>query len=140
MKENASLTQFRISSFSNFAYTWRASLPDFKAREIIARACRITSQPVLSYTQVSQFMGSLSWASRLVPLSRLHLRPLQGHFHSLNLTNWFTPLCRSIDPCQPTQALAGPFLTSRIPIRPPRQSLIFTVVFSQGYGAHMGDR
>ena len=46
---------------------------------------------------VSQFMGSLNWASGLIPLGRLHLRPLPGHFNSLGLTNRFTPPCR-LDP------------------------------------------
>ena len=69
----------------------KASLPESKAREIIARACRISSQPVMLSTQVSHFMGSLNCASGLIPLGCLHLRPLQPHFHSLGLTNWFTP-------------------------------------------------
>ena len=34
-------------------------------------------------------MGSLSWASGLIPLGRLYLRPLQRH--SLGLTDRFTP-------------------------------------------------
>ena len=34
-------------------------------------------------------MGSLSWASGLIPLGRLYLRPLQHH--SLGLTDRFTP-------------------------------------------------
>ena len=38
----------------------RALLPESKAQEIVARACKISSQPVLSYQQVSQFMGSLN--------------------------------------------------------------------------------
>ena len=37
-------------------------------------------------------MGSLNWASGLIPLSRLHLRPLQRHFRSLGL---WTPLHRA---------------------------------------------
>ena len=36
-------------------------------------------------------MGSLNWASGL-----LYLRPLQHHFHSLGLTDRFTPPCRSV--------------------------------------------
>ena len=40
-------------------------------------------------------MGSLNWASGLIPLGRLYLRPLQRHFHSLGLTDRFTPLRRS---------------------------------------------
>ena len=45
----------------------RASLPIFKAQEIIAHACRISSQTVLLYREVSQFMGSLNWVSGLIP-------------------------------------------------------------------------
>ena len=40
-------------------------------------------------------MGSLNWASGLIPLGRFHVRPLQRHFHPLGLTNRFTPQCRS---------------------------------------------
>ena len=40
-------------------------------------------------------MGPRNWASGLIPLSRLHLRPLQRHFRSLGLTNRFTTPCRS---------------------------------------------
>ena len=36
----------------------------------------------------NQFMGSLNWASGLIPLGLLHLRPLQ-HFHSLGLKTVF---------------------------------------------------
>ena len=39
----------------------RASLP-------IARACQMSSQTVLSFREVSQFMGSLNWASGLIPM------------------------------------------------------------------------
>ena len=61
----------------------RASLRVLKAWEIIACVCLISSHPFLSYTQVSHFMASLSWASGLIPLGLLHLRPLQQHtFHS----------------------------------------------------------
>ena len=66
-------------------------------------------------------MKSLNWASGLIPLGRLHLRPLQLHFHSLGLTNRFTPLL-----CSDPLALANrlrqwqdlSFLTSVILIRP----------------------
>ena len=50
-----------------------------------------SSQPVLSYTEVSQFMGSLNWASGLILLGHLHLRPLQRHFLAMGLLDWFTP-------------------------------------------------
>ena len=62
-----------------------ASLPESKAWEIVARARHLSSLHVLSYVQVSQLMGSLNWASGLITLGRLYLRPLQRHFHSLGL-------------------------------------------------------
>ena len=37
----------------------------------------------------------ISWASGLISLGRLYMRPLQQHFHSLGLTNWFKSPCRS---------------------------------------------
>ena len=49
--------------------------------------CRISSQPVLSFTQVFQLLGSLVWASGLIPLGSLHVRPLQRHFHFSGLTS-----------------------------------------------------
>ena len=65
--------------------------PGSKAWEIVARARHLSSLKVLDYTQVSQLLGSLTWASGLIPLGRLYLRPLQRHFHSLGLTDRFTP-------------------------------------------------
>ena len=50
----------------------RASLPVSKVREIWHTSCRISSQKTLSYREVSQFMGSLNWASGLIPLGHLH--------------------------------------------------------------------
>ena len=55
----------------------RASLPISKAQKIIAGVCQICFQTVLSYSDVSQFMRSFTWASGLNPPGRLHLRPLQ---------------------------------------------------------------
>ena len=42
-----------------------ASLPESKAWEIVARARHLSSLQVLTYSQVSQLMGSLNWASEL---------------------------------------------------------------------------
>ena len=121
----------------------KALLPESKAWEIVARARHLSSLRVLTYTQVSQLMGSLNWASGLIPFGRLYLRPLKRHFHSLGLTDRFTPprrsdplvlanqLRRCQDPC---------FLTSGIPIRTFRADLtIFTDASIHGWGAHMGD-
>ena len=89
-----------------------ASLPESKAWEIVARARHLSSLRLLTYSQVSQLMGSLNWASGLIPLGRLYPRPLQRHFHSLGLTDRFTPPRRS-DPLvlanlHCTSAMAGP--------------------------------
>ena len=120
-----------------------ALLPESKAREIVTRACKLSSQSVLSYQQVSQFMGSLNWASGLIPLGRLHPRPLQQHIHALGLTNRFTPPCRS------DQSVLAPllqqwqdqsFLTSEIPIWTFQADFtIFTDASTQGWGTHVED-
>ena len=121
----------------------RALLPESKAGEIVACARHLSSLKVLNYSQVSHFMGSLNWASGLIPLGRLYLRPLQRHFHSLGLTNRFTPPRKS-DPVVLAnllrQWLDPHFLTSGIPIRPFQADYtIFTDASNQGWGAHMGD-
>ena len=121
----------------------KALLPESKAWEIVARARHLSSLKVLNYTQVSQLLGSLNWASGLIPLGRLYLRPLQRHFHSLGLTDRFTPPCPS-DPLVLANLLRpwlDPlFLTSGIPIRTFQADLtIFTDASNQGWDAHMGD-
>ena len=136
-----------ISSFSEFVYVWidlgEASLPESKAWEIAARVRHLSSLHVLSYIQVSQLMGSFNWASGLIPLGRLYLRPLQRHFHSLGLTVRFTPPRRS-DPLVLANLLRRwqdpRFLTSGIPLRTFQAKFtIFTDASTQGWGAHMGD-
>ena len=92
--------------------------------------------PNSSYTEESWFMGSLNWASSLIPLGRLHLRPLQRHFHFRSEK----PVCitmsiRPFSPCQHTQALAGPIF-SHIWIPNPAFP---GGVQNLGWGAHMGD-
>ena len=119
---------------------WLIHHPDW---EIVARACHLSSLRVLSYHQVSQLMGSLNWASGLIPLGRLYLRPLQRHFHSLCLTDRFTPPRRS-DPLVLANLLWHwqdlRFLTSGIPIRTfQAEFTIFKDASTQGWGAHMGD-
>ena len=118
----------------------RALLPESKAGEIVACTRHLSSLKVLNYSQVSHLMGSLNWASGLIPL---YLRPLQRHFHSLGLTNRFTPP-RQSDPVVLAnllqQWLDPHFLTSGIQIRPLQADYtIFTDASSQGWGAHMGD-
>ena len=81
-------------------------------------AYRISSQKTLSYREVSQFMGSLNWASGIIPLGHLHLRPLQ-HFLSLGLTNRFSTPRRSDHVVLATllsQWQNPSFVTSGIPI------------------------
>ena len=120
-----------------------ALLPESIARVVAACACNLSFLRVLSYHRVSQFMGSLNWASGLIPLGRLYLRPLQSYFHSLGLTDRFTPPHRS-DPLVLASLLQQwqdlPFITSGIPIRPfQAEYTIFMDASTQGWGAHMGD-
>ena len=110
------------------AYKYTAPSPglrgSFSSRvqslRIVARTRHLSSLRVLTYHQVSQLMGSLNWASGLIPLGRLYLRPLQRHFHSLGLTDRFTPP-RQSDPLVLANLLRHwqdlHFLTSGIPIR-----------------------
>ena len=121
----------------------KALLLESKAGEIDACARHLSSLEVLNYTQVSQLLGSLNWASGLIPLGHLYLRPLQRHFHSLGLTDRFTPPRRS-DPLVLANLVRRwldlRFLTSGIPIRPFQADFkIFTDASNQGWGAHMGD-
>ena len=121
----------------------KALLPESKAGEIVACARHLSSLKVLDYLRVSHFMGALNWASGLIPLGRLYLRPLQRHFHSLGLTSRFTPPHRS-DPVVLANLLRHwldpHFLTSGIPIHPFQADYtIFTDASSQGWGAQMGD-
>ena len=95
------------------------------------------------YRKVSEFIGSLNWASSLSPLGRLYMRPLQQHFYSLGLTDRFAPPCQS-DPLVPATLLRQwqdlSSLTSGIPIRPFQADFtIFTDASTQGWGTHLGD-
>ena len=85
-----------------------ASLPQSKAWEIVARARHLSSLRVLTFSQVSQLIGSLNWASGLIPLGRLYLRPLQRHFHfRSDKPVYATASIRPSGPCQPSTAMAG---------------------------------
>ena len=115
----------------------RASLPVSKAREIIARACRISSHTFLSYTHVHG-ITQLCFRSHTTGSSTPDA--IQRHFHFLGLTNQFTPPCRS-DPLVLANLLRLwqdlSFLTSGIPIRP-FQTEFTNFMDTQGC-AHMGD-
>ena len=86
-------------------------------------------------------MGSLNWASGLIPLGRLYLRPLQ--FSLIRSDKWVYATA-SIRPTvlanlrRQWQDLC--FLTSGIPIRTFQADfMIFTDASTQGWGTHMGD-
>ena len=80
-----------------------ASLPESKAWEIVARARHLSSLQVLYlFSSTSKYLfssvpayGITQLGLRFIPLGRLYLRPLQRHFHSLGLTDRFTPPRRS---------------------------------------------
>ena len=81
-------------------------------------------------------------ATGLLPLARLHVRPLQRHCHSLGLTNWFSPPHRS-DPLvlanlhRQWQDLS--FLTSGNPIWPFQAEFTIFTDSTQSWGAHIGE-
>ena len=85
-------------------------------------------------------MGSLNWASGLIPLGRLYLRPLQ--FSLIRSDKWVYATA-SIRPTVLANLLRQwqdlCFLTSGIPIRTFQADFtIFTDASMQGWGAHMG--
>ena len=91
---------------------------------------------------IQDIMGSLNWASGLISLGHLYLRPLQ-HFHSLGLTNQCTPPYMS-DPLVLATLLRQwqdlSFLMSEIPIQPfQAEFTIFTDASTQGWGTYMED-
>ena len=82
----------------------RALLPESKAGEIVACARHLSSLKVLNYSQVSHLMGSLNWASGLIP---------ETPSTSFSLVRsdkpvYATAQIRPCGPCQPTAAMAGP--------------------------------
>ena len=54
-----------------------------------ARTGTSSGHPVSGHSIMSGSGKSITWASGLIPLCRLHLRPLQRHFHSVGLTNHY---------------------------------------------------
>ena len=98
------LAPISVSNVSRYGGLKYNTVSESKPREIVAHAYRISSQSVLPFQQVYQFMGLLNWASGLIPLGRLHLKPLQRHFHALGLTNQFTTpqASRSLSPYSDT--------------------------------------
>ena len=93
-KETNTSTQQEVPSFCLRKQGISVSSTSLQSEHCPSGIYRISSHKTLSYREVSQFMGSLNWASGLIPLGHLHLRPLQ-HFHSLGLTNRFSAPWRS---------------------------------------------
>ena len=116
-----------ISSFWGLSYTWiRGELPSQGLGD--NSMCMPNILPCIFVLQ-----RSLNWASGLISLSRLHMKPLQRHFHSLGLTNRFTLPCRSDPLVIASQWQDLSFLTSGIPIRPFQAEFpIFTDASTQG--------
>ena len=85
---------------------------DSKALKIVAHTYmyNLSSQSVLSFQQVSPFMGSLIWALGLITLGCLHLRPKQPHFHS----SYQPVLCLHHRVNQTSRSFASYFGSSRI--------------------------
>ena len=117
----------------------KALLPESKARKIVARMCEISSQPVLSYQRVSQFMGSLR--SHPIGSSTSEATTKTLSFFRSDKPVYTTALVRPIDPCLPTPAQAGPifsYLGNSQRTFPGRLYDIYGRLYT-GMGAHMGD-
>ena len=69
-----------------------ALIPESKAQEIASRAGQLSSESCLIIKWPNSWAHSIG---PLIPLGHLYLRPLQRYFHSLGLTDRFTPLRRS---------------------------------------------
>ena len=115
--QNRSAFENKVYQFQVLHFSLNTAPQVFTCLRHRVAAYQISSQKTLSYREVSKFMGSLNWASGLIPLGHLHLRPLQ-HFHSLGLTNRFsTP--QPSDPVVLATLLRSwqnlSFLTSGIP-------------------------
>ena len=121
----------------------RDFLSESKAREVIARACELSSQRVLSYQRAAQFYGHTQLGLRSYP---------SGSFTPETVTTTFslfrpdkpiytTSSIRPASPCQPTSAVAGPIFSN---IRYPHPTFPggfhdFYRCLYAGWGAHMGD-
>ena len=118
-------SEYPVSGASDTPGSGESSFPVSKAREIIMRACQMSSQRVLSFGEVSQFMGILNWDSHLIPQ---HMRPLQQHFYALGLTDHL------VLPTLLRQWQDLSFLTSGVPIRPLQADfIIFTDASTPGW-------
>ena len=81
-------------------------------------------------------LGSLVWASGLIPLDCLYLIPLQRHFHFLGLTNRFTPPCRSDAFLNSGNGKTCLFLPLESPFQ--AEFTIFMDASTQGWGTQIG--
>ena len=106
---------YRVSRFSlTHGSRERALLPQSKAQEILAWACRISPQPVLSYTctQVPQSLGVTHLGFRSYPtgLSIPESITTTFSFFRSDKPVYITASLRPISPCQPTQEMARPVI------------------------------
>ena len=111
----------------------RALLPQSKAQKILACACGISLQPVLS---VPQSVGVIRLGFKSIPEAITTTFPFFRSDKLVYINTWLRP----ISPCQPTQAMAEPFLTCGIPIRPLQAEFTsFMDASNKSWGAQMRD-
>ena len=79
----------------------RALLPEYKAREIVARACDLSSLRILSYQQVSHFMGFTQLGLRSYPSGSFVLEGITTllSFLRSDRTVYVTASVRPVGPC-----------------------------------------
>ena len=62
-----------------------AALPRKKAINLVKKLKQFPNQKIISYKQTASVMGSLNWASALIVLGKLQLRPIQRLMYRLGL-------------------------------------------------------
>ena len=117
---------------------------DKRLRQLYLLLTQLRSQRHASPRQLSSLLGSMESLSALVPLGRLHKRPLQRGLalrwsptrgswdDQILLGDWFLQAT--------VRWLDLPWLTSGVPLVPPTPQLqLFTDASSVGWGAHVDD-
>ena len=117
---------------------------DKRLRHLYLLLTQLRSQRHASPRQLSSLLGSMESLSALVPLGRLHKRPLQRGLalrwsptrgswdDQILLGDWFLQAT--------VRWLDLPWLTSGVPLVPPTPQLqLFTDASSVGWGAHVDD-
>ena len=112
----------------------RVLLPESKAWEIVAQACKISSKPVLSYPQVPVH-GITQLGFRSHPTAPEVITMILS-YSGCDRPVYTTASIRPIGSCQPTSALMGPIISH---LWNPYSTFPKSGNPPYGWGAHVGD-